>query len=178
MITREQAIAELMSNRGIDRTEAERLLSDPVLIAALIARGDLSGDPTPQPTTSVEPALIVPETVVPSGEIDGAGGFDLSSGAALSLSGNGCDPTKEVCPFVPTEPTLTPERDPSLGPCDPTKEVCAFVPPVGLPSPSAVVDAARDLGAPLVAPGLPDLSKVPREYWVIGAVFLALVFLK
>lgn len=45
MITYEEAIKELMMKRGVQTTEAVRLLGDQKLINQLIAQGDLSGDP-------------------------------------------------------------------------------------------------------------------------------------
>ncbi len=72
-------IDRLMAARGIDRQEAERILGDPALVDALILTGDIG----------LHTAEV---TALP--------------GISASLLTSGCDPTREVCPFIPTTSPL------------------------------------------------------------------------
>ncbi len=67
-------IDRLMSVRGIDRQEAERILGEPALVEALITSGDII--PHSQEVVSMP-------------------------GVQSQLLSIGCDPTREVCPYIP-----------------------------------------------------------------------------
>ncbi len=67
-------IDRLMARRGIDRQEALRILGDPGLVDQLILTGDI-------------PAHISEAVAMP--------------GIASTSISFGCDPTREVCPYIP-----------------------------------------------------------------------------
>lgn len=83
MITYEEAIRELVRNRGIQSTEAIRLLGDAQLISQLIAGGDLSADPFAETV----PTPVIVDPILPTLREVQMPGIDPR------LVGNGGDPS-------------------------------------------------------------------------------------